>query len=151
MQPSSCTIQAESDDVIVMDSPEAVARLNAEIDRVQAHNRRVLRRLTPQGRRAFATYMRTGIRPVPIPARMAPRPRGAGRPADRRSAQRSSARSGDSGDSEGSEPPPHGRRLSGRAEINAWAAQRKAVLDALISAEGLGQRQLGFDDEKAAA
>jgi hypothetical protein len=37
MQLASCSKDTENDDVIVVDSPETVARLNEEIDRVQAH------------------------------------------------------------------------------------------------------------------
>jgi hypothetical protein len=75
--------------------------------------------------------------------------RGAGRPAVRGASRRSSARSGDSGDGEGSEPP-QGRRVNRREAIGEWSTERKAILDALVRAEGLGRRQLGFEEGEAA-
>ena len=87
--------------------PETATTLDAldrEVAEMQAHNQRVLARMTPKGRRQFAIYLRTGAVPTRPPLRTAPRSRGSGRPRVRRSALRSSARSGDSGDEPGEGP-----------------------------------------------
>jgi len=45
---------------------------------------------------------------------------------------------------------PAARRLESRKEIDAWVAERRRALDALILADGLGQPQLRFDERRAA-
>lgn len=77
-------------------------------ERREAKRQAAIRRLTPEGRRAYLTYLRTGRRPAARPTAPAVRvAHGArqqsGRP--RASAARSSARSGDSGDDGPGEPP----------------------------------------------
>lgn len=69
-----------------------------------------------------------------------------------RGSRRGSRASSSSSDDPGGEadPPSRGRRLDGRREVDEWLAERKAALDALILAEGLGRRQLRFDESEAA-
>lgn len=124
-------------------SAEEFGRL---VDENAAHNRRLLRTMTPQGRRAFATYMRTGALPPTAarPPRSAPRPRGARRRATRCSAMRSSAASGDSGDDD-PEPAPARRLLASWAEVEARAAERAAILLRLAAVE---PRQLRLGERR---
>ena len=94
----------QDDDGNVCHGVGAEAGWEQYFTQAQAEHQAAVESLTPAGRRAYAQYKRTGVVPAPQFVRTAPRPRGAGRPAVRRAAQRSSARSGDSGDGEGSEP-----------------------------------------------
>jgi hypothetical protein len=51
---------------LVSTGAEALRAGDALVAETEAHNRRVLRRMSPQGRRAFSTFMRTGLRPKPV-------------------------------------------------------------------------------------
>ena len=66
------------------------------IARAEAEHRAALHKMTPQARRAYAAYMRTGVVHAPVQVRTTPRPRGAGAPRVRR-VPRAVTRSGDSG------------------------------------------------------
>jgi hypothetical protein len=92
------------DDGIQYHGEEAVARAAEHFRAVEAHNRQYVERLTPRERGELERYLLTREVPRRAPARTVPRPRGAGRPAVRRSASRSSSRTGDSGDDD-PEPP----------------------------------------------
>ena len=95
--------------------PEGMALLMAELDAVQKHNRRVLRKLSPLQTHLLERRLRMGR--WPVNARMAVTPRTGERSRERRpagarrSASSSRTSSADPGDSDpaGSEPPPRRR------------------------------------------
>jgi hypothetical protein len=148
-EPSGWKQRFTADDGTVFYDEDARREADAHFARMEVEHRAALRNLRPAGRRAYAAYKRTGVRPIPSsqPLRTVSSHTG---PRQRRERRTSSpSRAGPKSDDDPGEPEPPRRPLGARHEWAVWATQRSRELRELQERErpaDAAELQLSFGE-----